>query len=199
MNTSRLYQVITENQASIREDVYDILLGMVNEELAREAEKAAGRKPITRNAVKKFLSKDNYRKFLQKGNIQVINGTTYYGYCDGYKLAWSPIDFGFGVVDEIEAFKWKSVVDGTNKNTTVVPFTKEMKTELNLILKTKKDRPIYTFKVEDFEVDVNAEYLKAALDFTEATEVRLNTRNYCNPIVMDGIEDRHALILPIRR
>lgn len=41
MNTAKLYRLITENKELILEPVYSELLGMVNEELAKEAEKQA--------------------------------------------------------------------------------------------------------------------------------------------------------------
>ena len=88
MNTRKLYQIITENKGAILEPVYSELLGMVKEELAKEAEKEAGRKPVIRNAVKQFIRKDLVRPNLTVANVQEIDGVKYYGYCDGYKLAW---------------------------------------------------------------------------------------------------------------
>ena len=44
MNTTTFYEVITANKNHMETEVYDLLLGMVREELAKEAEKSAGRK-----------------------------------------------------------------------------------------------------------------------------------------------------------
>lgn len=202
MNTTKLYRLITENKRLIMEPVYTELLGMVNEEIAKESEKAAGRKPVTRNAVKKFLGKDDYRPTLKKANIQEINGIKYYGYCDGFKLAWSPVDFGFGEAEEYCTLKWKTLLENYGRMNVTIPITKEMKEELITTLKTKTgrtDRKIFTLHGNGYDRDFNADYLKACIDFTEATEIKINTNQPNGPVIFDGIEDRHALVLPVRR
>lgn len=202
MNTTELYEVITSNQNRMDADVYDLLLGMVREEIAKESEKAAGRKANVRTAVKKFISKDNTRTILTKASIQEIDGKKYYGYCDGYKLAWSTIDFGFGVNDDLESFKWKTILESryTAKN----PYTITIdKADLIAHIKEhKKDyRPVYTLHGPDgYEIDFNPDYLKACIDFTETTEVIVDLNTTQGPVFFHNEkEDRHALALPVRR
>lgn len=208
MNTTRLYNLLTENENAFKKDgnyityqVYDEILGMVREEIAKEAEKAAGRKPVIRNAVKKFLSKDDIRTFLTKASIQEINGKQYYGYCDGFKLAWSTIDFGYGVNDLGMGLNWKSILEGYgNKNPYTIQINKADVIEYIKTHKTER-RKIYTLHGPDgYEIDLNAEYLKACLDFTETTEVIVDLNTTQGPVFFhNDTEDRHALCLPIRR
>lgn len=198
MNTTKMYQVLTENKAYIREDVYDILLGMVNEELAKEVEKAAGRKPNIRNAVKKFLG-DDFRPMLTRASIQEIDGKTYYGYCDGFKLAWSPIDFGLGVNEKHETFNWTGILNNRIKNPGTVTVNKADVIEC---IKThdKRNRVITVYHPEGWNCDFNADYLKAAMDFTETEEMYIDLETVNGPVYFHNEkEDRHALVLPIRR
>lgn len=207
MNTTRMYKLLTDNEQAFKRDgnyityqVYDELLGMVREELAKEAEKSAGRKPNVRNAVKKFLG-DSSRPYLQKASVQEINGKTYYGYCDGFKLAWSPVDFNLGVNENGTGMNWKTILEGYgNRARTaviinkvdVIQFIKEHKGER---------RPVYTIRTESgHEVDFNPEYLKNCMDFTETTTIYVDENSYSVPAFFHNEEeDRHALVLPVRR
>lgn len=210
MNTKRLYTLLKDNEEMFKTSenyylmqFYEEVLGMVNEDIAKEAEKSAGRKPNVRNAVKQFLSKDDTREVLQRANVQVINGTTYYGYCDGFKLAWSPIDFGFGVNDEIKGLKWESIINIQYRGEKgIIPIDAKLKEDLAVFFKThkKSERVPYTLHGKDgYEIDVNPYYLKACIDFTDASEMIVDLGSHCAPIVMYGKEDRNALVLPIRR
>ena len=212
MNTAKLYTLLTENEDAFKKNgnyvtyqVYDEILGMVKEEIAKEAEKAAGRKPNIRNAAKKFLSKDDTRPSLQKANIQEVNGTTYYAYIDGFKMCWSPIDFGFGVTDN--PINWKAIIDVRFND--VLPITTELKTELKEFIKThpKSGRGSWSrrdpFRIvypNGNYIDFNPDYLQACIDFTEATELITDFDGHGNnPVLFHGKEDRHALCLPVRR
>lgn len=203
MNTAKLYRLIADNRGAIREDVYAELFEIVNEEIAKEAEKKAGRKANVRNAVKKFLSKDESRPILKKANVLEIDGVTYYGYCDGFKLAWSPIDFGFGVNTPEESLKFGNVLNIKYRGEkSSVKVDTEFKTNLNIAIKTATDRYRIPFDIDCGEghiIRVNAKYLQACLDFTEADEIVVDMGSEANPLVMYGKEDRNALLLPIRR
>ena len=201
MNITKLYTLITDNKELIAEGVYNELLAMVNEEIAKEAEKQAGRKPNVRNAVKKFLG-DDTRPILKQANVMTIDGVTYYGYCDGFKLAWSPIDFGFGVNTPEQSLKFDRVINIAYRGDKgTVKVDDKFKTALNIALKTTaKDRiPFEIDCGKGHTILVNAKYLKACLDFTEATEIIVDMGSEANPIVMYGKEDRNALCLPIRK
>jgi hypothetical protein len=199
MNTTKLYQIITENKNGIEAGVYDVLLGIVKEEIAKEAEKSAGRKPNVRSAVKKFLG-DEYRPYLQKASIQEINGKTYYGYCDGFKLAWSPVDFNLGVNENGTGMNWKNLLDSYgNKARTAVTINKA--DVIQFIKEHRGERCPYTIRTESgYEVDFNPEYLKNCMDFTETTTIYIEEDHHCAPAFFHNeAEDRHALVLPIRR
>jgi len=201
MNTTKFYEVITANENRMESDVYDLLIGMVREEIARESEKAAGRKASVRNAVKKFIG-DSYRPYLQKASIQELNGKKYYGYCDGFKLAWSTVDFGFGVNDPVDSFKWNTILE--NQYMPKKPCTIQInKADLIQFIKENKKtyRPVYTLIGPDgYEIDFNPNYLKACIDFTETTEVIVDLNSCQGPAFFHNEkEDRHALVLPIRR
>lgn len=202
MNTSKLYKVITENRANMSPLVYEELLGMVNEEIAKEAEKKAGRKPNVRNAVKKFLGDDS-RPILKKANVVDIDGVTYYGYCDGFKLAWSPIDFGFGVNTPEQSLKFEHVININYRGDKgIVKADADFKKKLNIAIKTAEDRYRIIFDIDcgkGHTIRVNAKYLQACLDFTEADEIIVDMGSEASPIVMYGKENRNALCLPIRK
>lgn len=203
MNTAKLYRLLTENKELILEPVYSELLGMVNEELAKEAEKQAGRKPVIRNAVKQFIDKSGIRPCLTMANVQELNGITYYGYCDGHKLAWSQIDFGLGIADKANSLDWTKVINVYHERLGDIPVTEELLKDLNLFIKTQpKDkwrRKPYALKGYDgFVVHVNAKYLKACLDFSGAHEIIVDLADPNKPILMHGDDDRHAMLLPIR-
>ena len=202
MNTTKLYQIITENKNGIEAGVYDVLLGIVKEELAKECEKAAGRKANVRNSVKKFIDKSGYRDYLTKGNIQVINGTTYYGYCDGFKLAWSPIDFGFGTVEGTgNALQWDQIINYRYKNPGTVEINKA--DVIEHIKKYKGQKAPYTVEYGNgMSIDLNPDFLKACMDFTEVTTMTVDLGNDSGnyPVFFhNDKEDRHAMCLPIRR
>ena len=202
MNTAKLYKVITENRANMSPSVYTELLGMVNEELAKEAEKQAGRKPNVRNAVKKFLGDDS-RPVLKQANVINIDGVTYYGYCDGFKLAWSPIDFGFGVNTPEQSLKFDKIINIQYRGKRgIVKADKKFKTDLAVAIKTAPIRYRIPFDIDcgkGHVIRVNANYLKACLDFTEADEIIVDMGSEATPIVMYGKENRNALCLPIRK
>ena len=202
MNTAKLYRLITENRGAIREDVYSALFEIVNEEIAKEAEKKAGRKANVRNAVKKFLGDDS-RPILKRANVVDIDGVTYYGYCDGFKLAWSPIDFGFGVNTPEESLKFTNVINIKYRGEKgTIKADAEFKKNLNIAIKTAEDRykiPFDLVCANGNIIRVNAKYLQACLDFTEADEIIVDMDSEVNPIVMYGKENRNALCLPIRR
>lgn len=205
MNTTKLYNLLTENENAFKKDgnyityqIYDEILGMVKEEIAKEAEKAAGRKPNIRNAVKKFVGTETWRPALAKASIQELNGKTYYGYCDGYKLAWSPIDFGFGVNEEFQGLNWKNILNNA-KNPRTIPIDKAKVIEC---IKThrKGDRKITICGPYDWECDFSADFLKAAIDFTETEEMYIDLETVNGPVYFHNEkEDRHALVLPLRR
>ena len=211
MNTTKLYNLLTENENAFKKDgnyityqVYDEILGMVKEEIAKEAEKAAGRKPNIRNAVKKFLGNDS-RPTLQKAQVFEMDGKTWYGYCDGFKLAWCPIDFGFGTETE-RPLNVKAIIP--HKFNDVVPITTELKTELKAWIKTHKKGEIRHGKRIPFTItypngnyiDLDPDFLEACIDFTEATEMITDfNANGNNPVFFYGKEDRNALCLPVRR
>lgn len=203
MNTSKFYKVITENKALMDISVYEELLAMVNEEIAKEAEKSAGRKPNVRNAVKKFLSADDSRPILKRANVMDIDGVTYYGYCDGFKLAWSPIDFGFGVNTPEESLKFDKILDINYRGEKgIIPITKEFKASIISTLKTAHTRYRVPFDIDcgnGHTVRVNADYLKSCIDFTEADEIIVDMGSDANPLVLHGKENRNALLLPIRK
>lgn len=202
MNTAKLYRLITENRGAIREDVYSALFEIVNEEIAKEAEKKAGRKANVRNAVKKFLGDDS-RPILKRANVVDIDGVTYYGYCDGFKLAWSPIDFGFGVNTPEESLKFTNVINIKYRGEKgTIKADAEFKKNLNIAIKTAENRyriPFDLVCANGNIIRVNAKYLQACLDFTEADEIIVDMDSEANPIVMYGKENRNALCLPIRR
>lgn len=208
MNTTKMYKLLTDNEQAFKQDgnyityqVYDELLGMVREELAKEAEKSAGRKPNVRNAVKKFLG-DDVRPYLQKANIQELNGKTYYGYCDGFKLAWSPVDFNLGVNENGQGLNWKRLLeDYGNKARTAVTINKADVIQFIKEHRGERHPSPYTIRTESgYEMDFNPEYLKNCMDFTETTTIYIEEGHYCNPAFFHNEkEDRHALVLPVRR
>lgn len=208
MNTSKLYELFKSNEEQFKAcenyylmQFYEEAFGMVKEEIAKEAEKSAGRKPNVRNAVKQFLG-DDTRPVLKRANIMDIDGVTYYGYCDGFKLAWSPIDFGFGVNTPEESLKFGNIINVTYSNKGTIPVDDKFKTDLAMFLKTHKrsERMPYDIQGENgYTIRVNPYYLKACLDFTEATEIIVDFDSQVKPLVMYGKEDRNALCLPIRR
>ena len=203
MNTTKLYRVVTENKANMSPSVYEELMGMINEEIAKEAEKSAGRKPNVRNAVKKFLATDDSRPALKKAHLMDIEGTTYYGYCDGYKLAWSPIDFGFGVNEPENTIKFGNVMNAKFRGERgIIKADKQFKTNLDIAIKTAEVRYRIPFDIDCGNgnvIRVNAKYLKACLDFTEADEIVVDMGSEATPIFMYGKENRNALCLPIRK
>lgn len=208
MNTSKLYELFKANEEQFKAcdnyylmQFYEEAFGMVKEEIAKEAEKSAGRKPNVRNAIKQFFG-DNTRPVLQKTQVQEIDGVTYYGYCDGFKLAWSPIDFGFDKATPEESIKFGGIINVTYSNKGTIPVDDKFKTDLAMFLKTHKrsERMPYDIQGENgYTIRVNPYYLKACLDFTEATELIVDFDSQSKPIVMYGKEDRNALCLPIRR
>lgn len=212
MNTTKMYEILTENENHFTRhddyyltEVYKELLGMIREEIAKEAEKAAGRKPNIRNAVKKFISKDDTRPVLQKAQVFEMDGKTYYGYCDGFKLAWCPIDFGFGTETE-RPLNVQAIIH--HKFNDVIPITPELKAELKAWIKTHKKGETRHGKREAFTItypngnyiEFDPDFLEACIDFTEATEMITDfNANGNNPVFFYGKEDRNALCLPIRR
>lgn len=212
MNTKKFYTVLTENKFYFYnsdnyylKNCYETLLAMINEEIAKEAEKSAGRKPVVRNAVKKFLSKDCTRPMLTKGHKVEIDGTTYYGYLDGFKLCWSPIDFGFGIAEPENTIQFANVIKQTYRNKGTIAITDDLKKNLNIHLKTVsaydyRRTPFIIDGPNGYTIQVNADYLKACIDFTDAKEMIVDLENNGNgPIILNGVEDRHALLLPIRK
>ena len=211
MNTTKLYAMLKENEDNFKNadnyylsKFYEEAFAMVKEDIAKQAEKSAGRKANVRNAVKKFLSYDNARPILQKAQVMDIDGVTYYGYCDGFKLAWSPIDFGFDKATPEESIKFDKIINVQYRGEKgTVPVTKEFRTALKMAIKTNTDR----YRGARFEIDcgdghtvlVNAKYLEACLDFTEADEIIVDMGYDGAPIIMHGKEDRNALLLPIRK
>ena len=200
MNLGRLRRLIVDNSTNMDVFARNEILQMIDEEIAKEAEKKAGRKPVIRNAIKKFLSKDNSRPILQKANVRIIDGVKYYGYCDGFKLAWSPIDFGFGESAPEESFKFETLVKDVNKATKVVKITPEFKKRLaeTFIKAGTRYRVVFDVECDDgMIVRLNADYLKSCIDFTNASEMLISTPSA--PVYFIGEDNRNALCLPIRR
>ena len=208
MNTTKLYQIITENRNGIEAGVYDILLGIVKEELAKECEKAAGRKANVRKAAERMLSKDPTREYLTKTQVRTINGVKYYAQIDGFRMSWSTIDFGFGTCEENMSINFERIIEYRYKNPGTV---KVNKADLMNHIKTMKYSDYachgivpYTIKFGNgCEIDLNPKYLKDALDFTETDELTVDfgvKGAGAYPVMLHNIkEDRHALVLPIRR
>lgn len=201
MNTTKLYQIITENRNGIEAGVYDILLGIVKEELAKECEKAAGRKANVRKAAERMLSKDQTRPYLTKTQVRTINGVKYYAQIDGFRMSWSPIDFGFGTCEENESINFERIIDFKYKNRGTVTINKA-----DVIQFTKEHRSDRTPYRVDYGngnyILLNPRFLKDAMDFTETNELVVDLDNEFGnyPIMLHNEkEDRHALVLPIRR
>jgi len=201
MNTTKFYEVITANENRMESDVYDLLIGMVREEIARESEKAAGRKANIRNAAKKMLSKDTTRMYLTKTQVRTINGKKYYAQIDGFRMSWSPIDFGFGTVEEFESINFERIIDYRYKNPGTVKVNKA--DVIQFIKEHRNDRT--PFKIDYGNgnyILLNPHYLKDAIDFTESNELVVDLDNEFGnyPVMLHNEkEDRHALVLPIRR
>ena len=207
MNTTKLYQIITENKNGIEAGVYDVLLGIVKEELAKECEKAAGRKANVRKAAERMLSKDQTRTYLTKTQVFTWNDETYYAQIDGFRMCWSKIDFGFE--KEIDnPINCERIIDFRYKEPGIV---KVNKADLMNHIKTMKYSDYachgivpYTIKFGNgCEIDLNPKYLKDALDFTETDELTVDfgvKGAGAYPVMLHNVkEDRHALVLPIRR
>ena len=160
-----------------------------------------GRRPNLKNVVKKFLSADETRPFLSKAHMQEIDGVTYYAYCDGFKLAWSPIDFDFGVNESEHTIRFGNLINTVQRKRGVVAIDTAFKTALETFIKEHKKRERLPFVVDykGYTIHVNPYYLKACLDFTEATELVIDIGNECAPLFMYGKENRNALVLPIRK
>ena len=201
MNTTTFYEVITANKNHMETEVYDLLLGMVREELAKEAEKSAGRKANVRNAAKRMLSKDPTRPSLNKTQTRVIDGVTYYAQIDGFRMSWSPIDFGFGTVDEIESINFERIIDFKYRNRGTVTINKA--DVIQFIKEHRSDRTPYRVDYGNSNyILLNPHYLKDALHFTESNELVVDLDNEFGnyPVMLHNEkEDRHALVLPIRR
>ena len=221
MNFTTLYHKIQDNKAYICEPVYSELLAMVNEELAKEAEKAAGRKANIRAAVKQFLDNPKTMRLpLLHGHRFTYNGKDYIGYLDGYKMAWSSVDFGFGINGENECkdlmpIQCASIIDYKFKNKVTIPIDGEFRQALALHIKKFKKSEVYTrtgkllgqgcfiIKVitennEQIVYSFNPYFLKPCLDFTDATEMILDGATNHAPVFFFGADDRNALCLPVR-
>lgn len=210
MNTAKLYALFKDNEEQFKTSenyflmkFYEEAFAMVSEEIAKEAEKSAGRKASVRNAIKQFLGKDDYRPVLKKTQVMEIDGVTYYAYCDGFKLAWSPIDFGFEKATPEESIKFDRIIDTQFRGEKgTVKVDTAFKTALNMRIKTAEDRHRIIFEIDcgnGQTIDVNARYLKACLDFSEADEIVIDLGSTASPIFMYGKEGRNALCLPIRK
>lgn len=208
MNTTKLLNLVMETEAACKENynaykAYLELYNMITDEIGKEAEKAAGRKPNIRNAAKNFLSKDNFRPVLQKAQYFELDGVPYYGLCDGFRLAWSKYDFGFEVEKE-RPINVTTLVDVNARNLKNPEIITVDKAEVIRTIKEAKAagerRIVYTLvRANGTTILVNANYLKDALDFTETDEIFVDGEAENKPVYLYGKDDKNAPILPIRK
>lgn len=208
MNTTKLLNLVMETEAACKENynaykAFLELCNMITDELGKEAEKAAGRKPNIRNAAKNFLGKDDFRPVLKKAQYFELDGVPYYGLCDGFRLAWSKNDFGFEVEKE-RPLNVTAIIDVNGRNIRNAEIITVEKADVIRTIKeakaNKERRIVYTLvRANGTTILVNANYLKDALDFTETNEIFVDGEKDAAPVYLYGKDDKNALILPIRK
>lgn len=200
----RIYKLISKNENKIDESFKDELLGLLENEIIKKDKKTETIKSI----VEKFIYKNDDQPQLKTANKLTINGIDYYAYCDGHKMAWSTTDYGFGVNESDK--KIKLILEQSIKkkeNPIVIPITDEIIKEmysamcLSKVYKSDKNRKYDGYIISGpngYRIKVNPYYLKACIDFTEASELIADANTNSKSIILYGKEDRNAWLLPIR-
>lgn len=196
----RIYKLIHDNKDCIDESFKDELLGLLENEITEKYKKRGTIKSI----VKKFLYEGENDKYvrLKKANKLTINSTDYYAYSDGFKMAWSTMDYGFGVNEPNNTCDWEPLINEI-KNPIEIPITDELINGMYSAIfqdeALNDENCGYIIRGPNgYEIKVNPYYLKACIDFTEASELIADANTNSKPIILYGKEDRNALLLPIR-
>lgn len=196
MQAAELYDFVILNADKFDDRFLNCdLIPSIKKAIDKEEKRKRKRGTYSSAAVKRFLGEG----ILKNANKLTINDNEYYVYTDGYKLAWSPINYGFDK-NEINTIYLESLIPKF-KNPEIIPITDEMRSELSNILKThkvSKNYGAYTIKAPGGKItQVNPEHLKACMDFTGAKEMIVDIDGYSKPVLFHGDNDHHALLLPV--
>lgn len=201
----RIYRLIQDKQSCIEESFAKELLELLENEITEKYKKRGTIKSI----VKKFLYEGENDKLvrLKKANKLTINSTDYYAYIDGFKMAWSTMDYGFGVNEPNNTYDWEPLIN-VIKNPIEIPITDELINGMYSAIfqdEVLNDEVLNNEKCgyiirgpNGYEIKVNPIYLKTCIDFTEASKLIADANTNSKPIILYGKEDRNALLQPIR-